>query len=123
MQSNNGARRYISLKQIESTAGRRQGAGATPKTAMNGGTGFAVLVLLFLASLGYVVFGGAFEMELSPEAKTAIAAAALKPADTRRAPRDEQVAGASVASTDHAPLAYVARGGDSDGNVMTYEHD
>jgi Na+-transporting methylmalonyl-CoA/oxaloacetate decarboxylase gamma subunit len=90
---------------------------------MKGGAGLVVLVLLFLASLGYVVFGGAVEMEPSPEAKIAIAAAAAKPADTRRSPRYEQVAGASVAATDHAPVTYADRVGDGDGNVMTYEHD
>ena len=125
MQSTNTGKRYMSLKQIASTSGRREGVRATPKAAMEGWAGPSILILLLLASLVYVVFGGTFALEASPvpEPKTSIAGPAAKSADVGGAPRNEKASGSSAGPTDYFPAGYVNRGRDGDGNVMTYEHD
>jgi hypothetical protein len=92
---------------------------------MRGGAGLAVLVLLFLASLGYVAFGGPFALEASPlpEPETSIAGAAVITADAGGARRNARIPASTAQAADYFPAAYSNRGRDSDGNVMTYEHD
>jgi hypothetical protein len=124
MQSTNGANRYASMKEIASAARRRAGVRATRKAAMRGGAGTAVLVLLFLTSVWYVVFGGNYEVAASPEAGTSVAAAA-RPAAAGGAPRSGNVSSNYATPSEEIffPAAYANRGRDGDGNVMTYEHD
>ena len=90
-------KRHMSTTELASPATRRKGIRATLMTAMTGGAGLGILVLLFLASVGYFVFGGA--------------------------PRNERASSAPVAPSDYFPATYGNRGRDGDGNVMTYEHD
>ena len=123
MQSTNSGKRYRSMQQIASTAGRREAMHTTPQTAMTGGAGFAVLLMLFLASTAYVVFGGTYEAASSPEAAISVAAAVLEPADAVGPSRMQNASGRSAEPTDYFPAGYVNRGRDGDGNVMTYEHD
>jgi hypothetical protein len=89
--------RYVSMKETQSTARRREGMRATLKSAMTGGTGLGVLVLLFLASLAYVALGGTFALEASPvpESETSIAALAPEPVDVGGALRKEIVSARS----------------------------
>jgi len=124
MHSINGATRFIGRERVASTAARREADG-TLKAAMNGGAGLVALVLLFLASAAYVVFGGAFATETAsaPEAPGPVATAAVTPEVAQRAPRREQAASDSSGSVPPASLVFLDRGDDGDGNVMTYEHD
>lgn len=81
MQSTNGGKRYTSMKEIASTARRREGIRATLKAAIEAWTGPGILILLFLASFVCVVFGGTFEVPSAFEPETSIAAVAVEPAD------------------------------------------
>jgi hypothetical protein len=123
MQSTNDGRRYIKMRQIVSTAARRERIRATLKAAMTGGTGLHILVLLLLASVGYVVFGGAYEAMSAPKAETSVAAVAAKPADAGGASRNQKASSGPATPSDYFPAGYVNRGRHGDGNVMTYEHD
>src|SRR5471032_1161168 len=91
--------------------------------AMRGGMGLGILVLLFLASVGYFVLSGAYNVVASPKAETSMAAVAAKPADAGGAPRNEKASSVPATSSDYFPAGYVNRGRDGDGNVVTYEHD
>lgn len=123
MQSANSSKRSTRMKRIAATTGRPKGIGDTAPAAMTGGAGPAILVMLFLASAAYVVFGGAYETASSPEGAISVAAAALEPADGHGAARKQNASGSSAEPTDYFPAGYVNRGRDGDGNVMTYEHD
>ena len=123
MQSINGGNRYKSMKEIASTAGRREWGRAAPQAAMTGGAVFAIFLLLFLASTAYVVFGGTYELASSPEAAISVAAAVLEPADGGGAARKHDAYASSAEPTDCFPAGYVDRGRNGDGNVMTYAHD
>ena len=125
MQSSNEGTRYIKMKQIGSTARRREGKRAALEAAMKAWTGPGILILLFLASLAYVAFGGTIALEASPlpEPETAIAEAAVITADAGGALPREHLAGSSAEPADYFPSGYANRGRDGDGNVMTYEHD
>jgi hypothetical protein len=85
--------------------------------------GLGILVLLFLASVGYFVLSGAFNMVSSPKAETSKAALAARPADAGGAARNETASSVPATPPDYFPAGYVNRGRDGDGNVMTYEHD
>lgn len=74
-------------------AAPRESLGATLKAAMTGGTWIGILILLFLTSAGYVVFGGAYEVGSAPKAETSIAAA--EPADVGGALREENLSAGS----------------------------
>lgn len=78
-----------------------------------------------LASLAYIAFGGTLALEASPipEPKTSRAEVAVITADTGRAPRNEKASGSPAKAPDYFPAGYDKRGRESDGNVMTYEHD
>jgi hypothetical protein len=91
--------------------------------AMVGRAGLGILVLLFLVSVGYVVFGGAYDMMSAPRAETSVATVAAKMADAGGAPRSEKASSAPATPPYYFPADYVNRGRDGDGNVMTYEHD
>lgn len=115
-------KRFFSTKEDASTATRRDGIRATCKAAM-GTAGSGVFLLLFLASVGYLVFGGAYEVVSAPKAEASITRVAAKPADAGGAPRNEKASSGPATSSDYFPAGYVNRGRDGDGNVMTYEHD
>jgi hypothetical protein len=85
------------MKEIASTARRREGMRATLKAAMEAWAGHGVLVLLFVASVAYVAFGGTLALEASPvpEEETPIAAVAPEPADAGGAVRTEMVSARS----------------------------
>jgi hypothetical protein len=119
------AERYMSTKEIATTAKRREGIHATLKAATEAWAGPGILILLFLASLAYVAFGGTLALEASPvfEPETPIAELAVITADTGGALRRENLAGSSAEPADYFPSGYVNRGRDGEGNVMTYEHD
>jgi hypothetical protein len=87
------SKQYMSMKEIVSTPRRREGVRASLKAAMEAWAGFGVFVLLFLASLGYVAFGGTLAVEASPipEPETSIAAVAAESADVSGALRKEKV--------------------------------
>ena len=91
--------------------------------AMTGGSGLGILVLLFLASVGCIVFSGAYDVVSAPRAETSMAAVAAKPADTGGDSRNEEAQRGPATPSDYFPAGYVNRGRDGDGNVMTYEHD
>ena len=84
-------KRYASMEEIASTAGRREGIHATLKATMAAWAGSVALVLLFVASLAYVAFGGTLALEASPLAdpETATAVVAAKMADVGGALRKE----------------------------------
>lgn len=119
------AERYMSTKDIATTASRREGIHATLKAATAAWAGPGILILLFLASLAYVAFGGTLALEASPlpEPETSIAEVAVITADAGGALRRENRSGSSAEPTDYFPSGYVNRGRNEDGNVMTYEHD
>ena len=116
-------KRQMSTTELASPAMRREAIRATLKTAMTGGAGRGILVLLFLASVGYFVLSGAYNVVASPKAETSMAAVAAKPADAGGAPRNEKASSVPATSSDYFPAGYVNRGRDGDGNVVTYEHD
>lgn len=122
MQSKHGER-YMRMNAIAAPAGRREGMGPWLTAAMTGGAGLVVVVLLFLASFAYVVFGGVFAESSAIEAETQIAAVAAEPADAGGASREEKVLSAYAGASDYSPSASGSGGHDGDGNVMTYEHD
>lgn len=70
-------------------AARREGIRATRKGALKAWAGSGVLVLLLLASAGYVVFGGAYEVGSAAEAETSTATVAAELADVGSALRKE----------------------------------
>lgn len=119
------AERYMSTKDIATTARRRGGIHATLKAATAAWAGPGILILLFLASLAYIAVGGTLALEASPvpEPETSIAEAALMTADAGGSLRRENLSAGSVTATDYFPSGYVNRGRDAEGNVMTYEHD
>jgi hypothetical protein len=122
MQSNHGER-YLGMNAIAAPARRRKGMGARFTAAMTGGAGLVVLVLLFLASFAYVVFGGAFAESSAVEVETQIAAVAAEPAGVGDAAHDKKVSSAYAEAPVYSPPTPVSGGHDGDGNVMTYEHD
>ena len=81
MQSTDSGKRYVSVIASASTTGQREGMGTTLRTAMAAWAGAGILILLFLASLGYVVLGGAFEPSAGSEPEAQIAKFAVEPAD------------------------------------------
>jgi len=113
----------MNINEIASTAGPRNRMRATPKIAMGAWARPGIPVLLLLASLAYVAFGGGFEPSSAVEAKTRIAAVAPKPADAGGGSLREEASSSAAEPTDYFPAGYVNRGRDGDGNVMTYEHD
>jgi hypothetical protein len=70
-------KQFFSTNEDVSAATRRDGMRATCKAALKTWAGTGVFVLLFLASLAYVAFGGALATEPSPLPEAAAAAAAL----------------------------------------------
>jgi hypothetical protein len=123
MQSINSGNRYKSTNETASTAGRREAIRTAPQSAMAGGAGFAILLMLFLASTAYVVFGGTYELASSPEAAISVAAAVLEPADGSGAARTHHAYGSSAEPTDYFPAGYVERGRYGEGNAMTFERN
>jgi hypothetical protein len=115
--------RQISIKPNAPAAMQPERSGARSTVAMTGGAGLVALVLLFLASLAYVVFGGAFAESSTIEAETQIAAVAAKPADAGGATQQEAASSAYAEVPAYSPPAAGSPGRDGDGNVMTYEHD
>lgn len=122
MQSTDSGKRYVSVIASASTTGQREGMGTTLRTAMAAWAGAGILILLFLASLGYVVLGGAFEPSAGSEPEAQIAKFAVEPADVGVA-RTQSASATSAEPTDYVPAGYVDRGRDGEGDVMNYEHD
>jgi len=111
--------------EIALTVARNEEAGATAQATMADWAGFALLMVLFLASTLYVVFGGAFALEASPLPGAQIPAAVVAP-DSAHASRAARIGIASIhpaQPADYFPAAYPNRGRDGEGNVVTYEHD
>lgn len=125
MQSINEGTRYDKLKQTASTAAQREPERTTREHPMKVWTAPGILLLLFLASLAYVAFGGTLALEASPapDPGTSMAEVAVVTADASGALRREQTAGSSAQPADYFPSGYVNRGRDGDGNVTSYEHD
>jgi hypothetical protein len=115
----------MSTKEIATTAKRREGIHATLKAATEAWAGPGILILLFLASLAYVAFGGTLALEASPvpEPETSIAGVTVITADAGGVRRNERISGNSATPADYFPAGYRNRGRDDDGNVMRYEHD
>jgi len=88
-----------------------------------GGAGLVVLVLLFAASVVYVLFGGAFAETWALDVDTSTKVLVADPAKVGSVPLKEKISGKSAEVTDYFPAAYPKRGRDGDGNVKTYEHD
>jgi hypothetical protein len=111
----------MNMMQIASTAKRCEGMYPTLKAWAGPG----ILIILFVASLAYVVFGGTLALEASPvpEPDVSIAESALITVDAGRAPRIQTVSSGYAKASDYFPSSYVNRGRDGDGNAMTYEHD
>jgi hypothetical protein len=85
--------------------------------------GCGVFVLLFIASLAYVVFGGVYEVASPPKAETSGAAVAAEPADAGGAPRSQKTSSGHATPADCFPAGYVNRGRDAYSNVITYEYE
>jgi hypothetical protein len=85
------------MKEMASTARRRDGTTEMPEGAMAAWVGCGVLLLLIVASVAYVAFGGtiAFEASPLPEAATSMAAVAAEPVDAGGAVRQEIVSARS----------------------------
>lgn len=115
-------RRYIESIQIASAARRREAVRAAPKGATASGAMLVVLPLLLVAALVFLAFGDALETSWTAEAQARGAAIAATPARAGLTLRDE-ASGGSTGPAGYFPAAYVSRGRDGDGNVMTYEHD
>jgi hypothetical protein len=124
MQSTQG-QRYTSMNEIASAAKQREGLRATLQEAIAAWTAPGVLFLLFLASLAYVVFGGALALDASPapEPDTAIAEGAVITADTGRDPGNEEAVRRFAQASDRLPARSANEGRDVSRNVMTHEHD
>jgi len=114
---------FMNTKEIGSTAGEHAGMRATRKAAIGAWSWLSVLVLVFLASIVYVAFGGALDPSLGTEPETLHFAATAEPTGAGSAAHEKKASNSSDASTDYFPAGYVNRGRDGDGNVMTYEHD
>ena len=125
MHSPNEGKRNISLTRIAATARRREGPDEAPNAVIETREALGGLLLLFLASLAYVVFGGAFALEASPlaEADARIAAVAVPTADAGGAPRKQKISGPFALPGDYFASAYARRGRGGDANRMTYAHD
>jgi hypothetical protein len=67
---------------------------------MAGRSGLVVLILLFIASLAYAVFGGAFAETAALDADRSVVAAAANSADLITAARSEIGSARSAASAD-----------------------
>lgn len=113
---------YIESKQITSAARRREAVRAAPKAATSGGAMLVVLPLLLVAALVFLAFGDTLETSWAAEAQTRAAAVAATPARAGLSLHDKNASGGSAVPADYFPAAYVNRGRDGDGNVMTYEH-
>jgi hypothetical protein len=93
-------KRRMSVTEIALTARGRERIAATPRTTMTGGVGLGVLILLFLASVAYVAFGGTLAFEASSgQPETSIATDAAKSADAAGAPRNEKASSGSASSS------------------------
>lgn len=88
MQSTNEGKRNFRAKENASTATRPDGIGETRKAAMEAWVGSGVFVLLFVASVAYVGFGGTLALEASPipEPETSAAAVTAELADAGGGP-------------------------------------
>jgi hypothetical protein len=113
------------VKGFHGAAIRRDGLRVTSNVAAKGMTGFGILVLLFLASLAYVAFGGKFALEASPlpGAATSMAEVPVTTADASGALGKEKVSFRSAQPAGYFPADYPGRGRDGAGNIMSYEHD
>jgi hypothetical protein len=121
----NRADRYMNITAITSKTRQREGAYATPEAALKVSTGLAVLIVLFVASLAYVVAGGAIALEASPifEHETSIAEVSAIPAGVAGTKLGENLSGGFAKPSLDLASSYVGRDRGGDGNVMTYEHD
>jgi hypothetical protein len=115
-------KRFFSAKGNASTATRRDGIRTTRKAAMETARA-GVFVVLSLASVGYFVFSGAYEVVSSPQAETSRAAVAAEPADAGGAPRRQKTSSGPATPADCFPAGYVNLGRDAYGNVITYEYE
>ncbi len=82
MKSADGRKKYLSTKEIAWAARRREGIGAILKAALEAWAGPGLLVLLLVASLVYVAFGGAFPAPSAFQLETPVAAISVEAADT-----------------------------------------
>jgi hypothetical protein len=104
----------------------RAGLRMTPDVAAKGAAGFGIiLVLLFLASLAYVAFGGKFALETSPlpDAADSTAEVSVTTAAASGALGKEKAPNLSAQASGYFPAAYPNRGRDGAGNILSYEHD
>jgi hypothetical protein len=122
MQSNHG-NRDMSRKQNASKAALHQEMHAPKDAVLAEKAGLVALILLFLASMGFVVFGGAFEVAAAPDAQTRVVTIAGKPAGAGTPARSENAPGSAAPPAGYFPADYPNRGRGGDGNVKTYEHD
>jgi hypothetical protein len=123
MQSTDARKRYMRMKEMAAAVRQREALHATLKAAMAGGVVLVTLVLLFLASVVYVVFDGTYEVAAAPEAEISIAALAAELAYAGGARRIEKASGSYAKPINYSPASYVNRGRDGDYIVVTYEHD
>jgi hypothetical protein len=121
MQSTDARKQYRLTKEMASTASQREATHASLIVAVAEGVMLVIGVLLFLASMVYVVFGGSYEVAAAPEAKTSIRAVAAASADASGERPSERASGSYAQPADHLYTSYVNRG--RDGNVVTYKHD
>jgi hypothetical protein len=71
------------------------------KATTKGWAGPSILILLFVVSAAYVIFGGAFELKAppAPKAHTSMTVVALEPANASGSTRIEKVSGHSAGNT------------------------
>ena len=121
----NRADRYMNITAIASKTRQREGTYATPDAALKVSAGLGVLMVLFVASLIYVVAGGAIAIEASPifERETSTAEVSAISAGVAGTKLGENLSGSFAEPSLDMTSRYVGRDRGGDGNVMTYEHD
>jgi hypothetical protein len=125
MRSTDEGKRHSRSTRIAVTATRREGSDETPIAVIKPWEGLGGLMLLFLASLAYVVSGGAFAPDPSPlpQADTRIAAMAMPTAGAGGAPRKRKISGLFALPGDYFASAYARRDRGGDAMFMNSAHD
>ena len=105
MRSTGEGRRVTRAIQTAATPSRRE-VRATSRAAVTGRAGAVALVLLFLVTAGYLVFGGRHEAAATAELKSSISAFGAAPAHAGDAqPNESTISGACASFRDYFPSA------------------
>ena len=92
MQSTTDGKPYMRMKEVASLLRRCERMHSTPRAAMEASIRPGIVLLLFLASLVYIAFGGTVDVASPFETETSIAAVSGRPEDVGRASQPESLA-------------------------------